>query len=99
MLRVSCLASSCTGRWKGLLTFRAQHISSVKVQNSSLFLVQVIRVCGSTARAMRTRMLDTLMETPSVEPGWRIGSPTQASSMHKVRSFVVLHNLDGTKKI
>ena len=65
----------------------------------NVYYLQVIRVCGSSARAMRTRMLDTLMETPSVEPGWRIGSPSSPSAMQKVRSFVVLHDLDGGKTV
>ena len=64
-----------------------------------MVMTQVIRVCGSTARAMRTRMLSNLMETPSVEPGWRIGSPSSASAMHKVRSFVVLHDMDSGKQV
>lgn len=60
-------------------------------------LVQVIRVCGASAKTVRARMLETMMETPSLEPGWRIGSPSSSSAMHKVRSFVVLHDLEGGK--
>ena len=56
-------------------------------------IAQVIRICGQSARAMRTRVLDNMMETPPLEAGWRIGSPTSSSAMHKVRSFVVLHGI------
>jgi len=59
--------------------------------------VQVIRVCGRSARVMRTKVLGNMMETPPIEAGWRIGSPTSASAMHKVRSFVVLHDQDAAK--
>ncbi len=58
---------------------------------------QVIRVCGQSARVMRTKVLGNMMETPTLEPGWRIGSPSTASAMHKVRSFVVLHDLEPSK--
>lgn len=56
--------------------------------------LKVIRVCGRNARLMRTKVLGKMMETPPLEPGWRIGSPTTASAMHKVRSFIVLHDLE-----
>lgn len=62
-------------------------------------LLQVIRVCGSSARAMRTRMMANMLETPSLEAGWRIGSPSSESAMHKVRSFVVLHDLEEAKQV
>lgn len=59
--------------------------------------LKVIRVCGQSARVMRTKVLGNMMETPTLEPGWRIGSPSTASAMHKVRSFVVLHDLEPSK--
>jgi hypothetical protein len=59
--------------------------------------LKVIRVCGRSARVMRTKVLGNMMETPPIEAGWRIGSPTSASAMHKVRSFVVLHDQDAAK--
>ena len=52
---------------------------------------------------MRTRMLDGMLATPSVEetgtPGWRIGTPPSPGGMAKVRSFLVLHDLEGAKSV
>lgn len=56
--------------------------------------MQVIRVCGSGARAIRSKMLESMMEAPSLESGWRMGSPSNQGGMHKIRSFVVLHDVD-----
>ena len=57
--------------------------------------LQVIRVCGTGARAIRSRMLSSMMEAPSLE--WRVGSPSNQGGMHKIRSFVVLHDFDESK--
>lgn len=59
--------------------------------------LKVIRICGTSARMMRTKVLDSMMETPPLEAGWRIGSPSNSSAMHKVRSFVVLHDAEARK--
>lgn len=62
--------------------------------------MQVIRVCGSSARDVRTKMLENMMETPSPgDSGWRLGSPSSAAAMNRVRSFVVLHDLEDAKAV
>ena len=61
-------------------------------------LLQVIRVCGTGARAIRSKMLESMMEAPSLDgSGWRMGSPSNQGGMHKIRSFVVLHDFDDSK--
>lgn len=63
--------------------------------DTSILYLQVIRVCGAGARAIRSKMMESMVETPSLEAGWRMGSPSNQGGMHKIRSFVVLHDMEG----